>query len=111
MHLLVDEIIVNAADNLHRDKKMTMIKVTIDTNRNLIKVWNNGKGIPIVMHSKEKIYVPELIFGHLLTSSNYNDNVKKVTGGRNGFGAKLTNIFSKKFTITTADSQNKKKYT
>ena len=54
--------------------------------------------------------MPELIFGHLLTSSNYNDNLKKVTGGRNGFGAKLTNIFSKKFTVTTADSQNKKKY-
>ena len=102
---------MNAADNLHRDKKMTMIKVTIDTSRNRITVWNNGQGIPIVMHSKEKVYVPELIFGHLLTSSNYNDTVKKVTGGRNGFGAKLTNIFSKKFTITTANSSNKKKYT
>ena len=63
------------------------------------------------MHSKEKVWVPELIFGHLLTSSNYNDDVRKVTGGRNGFGAKLTNIFSKKFQITTADSKNKKKYT
>ena len=105
-----DEIIVNAADNFHRDKKMTMIKVNIDASRGRIVVWNNGKGIPVVMHNKEKIYVPELIFGHLLTSSNYNDNVKKVTGGRNGFGAKLTNIFSKKFTITTADSSNKKKY-
>ena len=89
---------------------MTMIKVNIDASRGRIVVWNNGKGIPVVMHNKEKIYVPELIFGHLLTSSNYNDNVKKVTGGRNGFGAKLTNIFSKKFTITTADSSNKKKY-
>ena len=90
---------------------MTMIKVTIDTQKNRISVWNNGKGIPVVMHTKEKVWVPELIFGHLLTSSNYNDNVKKVTGGRNGFGAKLTNIFSKKFQITTADSTNKKKYT
>ena len=89
---------------------MTTIKVKIDANRGQISVWNNGKGIPIVMHSKEKVYVPELIFGHLLTSSNYNDSVKKVTGGRNGFGAKLANIFSKKFTITTADSTNKKKY-
>ena len=108
--LFLDEIIVNAADNLHRDRKMTMIKVTIDSNRNRITVWNNGKGIPIQMHAKEKVYVPELVFGHLLTSSNYNDSVKKVTGGRNGFGAKLTNIFSKKFTITTADSSNRKKY-
>ena len=69
---------------------MTMIKVTINTEKNRISVWNNGKGIPVVMHTKEKVWVPELIFGHLLTSSNYNDNVKKVTGGRNGFGAKLT---------------------
>ena len=57
------------------------------------------------------MYVPELVFGHLLTSSNYDDSIKKVTGGRNGFGAKLTNIFSRKFTVTTADSKNKKKYT
>ena len=40
-----------------------------------------------------------MIFGHLLTSSNYNDTVKKVVGGRNGFGAKLANIFSTKFTV------------
>ena len=64
----------------------------------------------MVVHKKEKIYVPELIFGHLLTSSNYNDSIKKVTGGRNGFGAKLTNIFSKKFEIECADSKNKKLY-
>ncbi len=38
-----------------------------------------------------------------MTSSNYDDSVKKVTGGRNGFGAKLTNIFSRKFTLETAD--------
>lgn len=43
-----------------------------------ISIWNNGKGIPIQMHQKEKVYVPELIFGHLLTSSNYDDNEKKV---------------------------------
>ena len=75
---------------------MTMIKVTIDKEANTISVWNNGKGLPVQMHQTEKVYVPELVFGHLLTSSNFDDSVKKVTGGRNGFGAKLTNIFSKK---------------
>ena len=45
-----DEIIVNAADNYQRDKRMTKIKVTIDSKHNRITVWNNGKGIPIVMH-------------------------------------------------------------
>ena len=46
----------------------------------MIKVYNNGKGIPVVEHKDEKMYVPSLIFGHLLTSSNYNDDEKKVTG-------------------------------
>lgn len=43
-------------------------------------MWNNGKGIPVVEHKDEKMFVPALIFGHLLTSSNYDDNEKKVTG-------------------------------
>ena len=101
---------MNAADNYHRDSSMTTIKVKIDESKGQITVWNNGKGIPVVKHAKEQIYVPELVFGHLLTSSNYDDSVKKVTGGRNGFGAKLTNIFSKKFAVTTVDSKRKKKY-
>lgn len=47
---------------------------------NTISIWNNGKGIPVVEHKDEKMYVPALIFGHLLTSSNYDDEEKKVTG-------------------------------
>ena len=54
------------------------------------------------MHKEHKVYVPELIFGQMMTSSNYDDSEKKVTGGRNGFGAKLCNIFSTKFTVETA---------
>jgi DNA topoisomerase-2 len=45
---------------------------------NTIRVWNNGDGIPVEIHKEEGVYVPELIFGHLLTSSNYNDLEKKV---------------------------------
>ena len=59
---------------------------------------------------REKIYIPEMIFGHLLTSSNYDDDQQKVTGGRNGYGAKLCNIFSTEFTLETADSRSKQKY-
>jgi len=51
-----------------------------------------------------------MIFGHLLTSSNYDDEQQKVTGGRNGYGAKLCNVFSTEFTLETADSKTKKKY-
>ena len=46
----------------------------------MIRIWNNGKGIPVAWHAKESMYVPSLIFGHLLTSSNYDDTEKKVTG-------------------------------
>ena len=56
------------------------------------------------------MYVPSLIFGHLLTSSNYNDEEEKVTGGRNGYGAKLCNIFSTKFVLETGSSDEKKSF-
>ena len=59
---------------------------------------------------KENIYIPEMIFGHLLTSSNYDDEQEKVTGGRNGYGAKLCNVFSTVFTLETADARSKKRY-
>lgn len=87
---------------------VTYISVTYYREENIISVWNNGKGIPVVMHKVEKIYVPTMIFGHLLTSSNYNDEEEKVTGGRNGFGAKLCNIFSTKFTVETSSSEYKR---
>ncbi len=73
-------------------------------------MWNNGRGIPVEMHATENKYVPELIFGTLLTSSNYNDSQRKVTGGRNGYGAKLCNIFSSEFTVETASNESKKSF-
>ncbi|KAH6572181.1 hypothetical protein BASA60_006741 [Batrachochytrium salamandrivorans] len=110
LYKIFDEIIVNAADNKVRDSTMDTIKISIDRSTDTISVYNNGRGIPIEIHSKEKIYVPELIFGHLLTSSNYDDDEKKVTGGRNGYGAKLCNIFSFLFIVETADSRSGKKF-
>jgi len=104
LYKIFDEILVNAADNKQRDTSMSEIRVEIDAAAGRISVQNNGKGVPVVMHQEHGIYVPELIFGHLLTSSNYNDNQKKVTGGRNGYGAKLANIFSSEFVVETSDS-------
>lgn len=111
LYKIFDEILVNAADNKTRDSTMDSIKVTIKPEENEISVWNNGKGIPVQMHKKENCYVPELIFGHLLTSSNYNDNEQKMTGGRNGFGAKLCNIFSTEFIVETNDKESGNKFT
>jgi DNA topoisomerase II len=56
------------------------------------------------------MYIPEMIFGHLLTGSNYDDEKAKTTGGRNGYGAKLCNIFSTEFTVETQDNKNVKRY-
>jgi len=67
LYKIFDEIIVNAADNYQRDNSMDTIKVKIDEEKNFISVWNNGKGIPVQIHNEYKIYVPELIFGHLLS--------------------------------------------
>ena len=104
---IFDEIIVNAADNKVRDPKMSLIKINIDKEKNEISIFNNGAGIPVQIHAKEQMYVAEMIFGNLLTSSNYDDDEKKTTGGRNGYGAKLCNIFSTKFIIETADKKRK----
>ena len=100
---IFDEIIVNASDHAIRTNKVSFIKVKISDKE--ISVENDGDGIPVVMHKEHKMYVPEMIFGHLLTSENYNDNDERFVGGRNGIGAKATNIFSKKFTVETADGK------
>lgn len=61
--------------------------------------------VPVVKHPTENLYVPEMVFGHLLTGSNFSDDDGQITGGRHGYGAKLTNIFSTLFTVETADCQ------
>lgn len=109
LYKIYDEIIVNARDQSVRDKNCNIIKVSINKNDGMISVWNNGNGVPIQIHKEYNIYVPELIFANLMTSTNY-DTKGKITGGKNGLGAKLTNIYSTEFTINTVDSDVKKSY-
>ena len=102
---IFDEVLVNAIDqwSLH-PKKVTEIKVDVSADGSIC-VENSGVAVPIKKHEKEKLWIPELIFGHLLTSSNYNDEEQRVTGGRNGYGAKLANVFSKKFWVAISDGK------
>lgn len=100
---IFDEILVNAIDHTVREKNAKNIKVDINVKSGEISVFNDGPGVPVVLHKEYKIYIPELIFGNLLTSSNYNDDQKRIVGGVNGLGSKCTNIFSKKFIIETVD--------
>lgn len=107
---ICDEILVNAADHTVRASNCNIIKVNIDATKNQITVWNNGDGIDVVEHPEHQIFVPELIFGSLLSGTNYDDNEEKIVGGRNGYGSKLTNIYSKKFIVETVDYTRKLKY-
>lgn len=100
---IFDEILTNASDHAIRTGKVTYIKINV--NKDSISIENDGPGIPVVIHEKEKVYVPELIFGHLLTSQNYDDSEERFVGGRNGYGAKLCAIFSKNFIIETCDGK------
>ena len=110
LYKIFDEILVNAIDQSVNDVMTDQIKINIDVEEEYISIMNTGKGIPIEKHEKHNVYIPEMIFGELLTSSNYDDTKERITGGRNGYGAKLTNIFSKKFTIDIVNPEQKMQY-
>lgn len=101
---IFDEILTNALDHSMRDTTLSQIKVSYDQDTGILEVYNNGHGIPVVMHSEHQIYVPELIFGHLLSGSNYDDTMTRTGAGTNGIGSNCTNIFSKWFKVETVDS-------
>ena len=104
IYKIFDEIVTNASDEVQRNKSVKNIKVEIaDT---YISVYNDS-GIPIELHNEYKIYIPELIFANLLTSSNFDDSKERTTGGLHGLGAKLTAIFSKEFIVETAKDGKK----
>ncbi|RHY30264.1 hypothetical protein DYB32_004525 [Aphanomyces invadans] len=115
VYKIFDEILVNAVDNKVRDDTMSRIDVTIHPGSSSepprISIFNDGKGIPVQFHKHEQVYVPELVLGHLLTGSNFNDSTARLTGGRHGYGAKLTNIFSTEFTVDTGDAHSGLQYT
>lgn len=114
---IFDEILVNAIDHSVRLKSikttddtvnlMKTIKININQEEDTIEVINDGDGIEIIEHPEHKIYIPELLFGNLLTSTNYDDSVERVIGGLNGLGAKLSCVFSNWFEIETVDRVRK----
>jgi DNA topoisomerase-2 len=111
---IFDEILVNAIDrNSMYPKNVTQISVAINKDVGSVTIENNGPlgGISVKMHEKEGLWNPELVFGHLLTSTNYDDSQKRIVGGRNGYGAKLANIYSSDFSIAIKDHESKQTYT
>lgn len=106
------EAISNAIDNSQRSKEVgipcTAIKVNIDKETGLTSVWNDGDIVPIEFNEGCKCYNHTMIFGKLLTGSNYDDEEERMVAGRNGLGIKLCNVFSKEFTVEGVDPVNKK---
>jgi DNA topoisomerase-2 len=109
---IFDELIVNALDHVTRqatasasDKAKRVTQIVVTLTPTTITIHNDGEGIPISIHPEYKVMVPELIFGHLLTSSNYDESEEKTVGGKNGYGAKLTNIYSREFVVRTCDGK------
>jgi len=106
------EISSNAGDNVARAIKNNRDpgEVFIEMTKKRITVRNGGAPIPIEINTKENMWAPEMIFGTLLTSSNYDKTKVRTECGRNGYGAKLTNIFSNFFQVTVGDPFNQKHY-
>ena len=101
---LFDEIMGNAADNGLRTKVggSDVPPISVNVDRQRVTVVNGGMAIPIEMSETENMYIPELIFGTVLTSSHYTDE-ESVSGGKNGYGAKATNVFSSEFVVDICD--------
>lgn len=112
LNKLIDEVLSNSVDEFRRSKQaikdslfdITRINVTVNTDGHVV-IEDNG-GIPVIKHNQTKEYIPYMIFGMLRTSSNYDDSQEREVVGTNGLGAKLTNIFSKKFRVETCDGKN-----
>jgi DNA topoisomerase-2 len=106
------EVLSNANDNVERSKKegipCTKIKVTINKETGETSIWNDGAIVPIELNPEQNCYNHSMIFGRLLTGSNYDDEEERVVAGRNGLGSKLCNVFSTKFTVTGCDPVNGK---
>ncbi len=123
LYKIIDEAIVNARDHVVRMKEqlalaasapttlpVTEIDITIDEKEGTITIYNNGNGIDVAKHPDEAVWIPELIFAHLRTSTNYDKEAKKTTGGKNGFGIKLAFIWSSWAKIETIDHVRGLKY-
>jgi len=111
---LIDELLVNAHDHVIRlrqkksDNPVKKIEVVCDATHFAIE--NDGESIDVAEHPEHKVWIPQMIFSELLTSTNYNKDEKKLVGGKNGYGVKLVNIFAKQLTVDIMDSVRALRY-
>lgn len=114
---LIDELLVNAHDHVIRLKQRSSpnsvknIQIQISDDKTTFTITNDGESIDVEKHPEHGVYIPQLIFGELLTSTNYDKDEKKLVGGKNGYGVKLVNIFAKRMQVTIVDAVRSLKYT
>ncbi len=121
LYKLFDEGIVNCRDHVvrmiqkHRaepDSTKLVSYINIDISADgTITMENDGNGIDVAMHPEYNVWIPQMIFGELRTSTNYNKDEKRIVGGKNGFGFKLVLIWSVYGMVETVDHVRGLKYT
>lgn len=85
------------------------IEITVRDDGTIV-MYNDGNGVDVVKHPVSDLWIPEMIFGRMRSSTNYDKTEKKIVGGKNGFGLKIVFIWSTVGSVETVDHTRGLKY-
>ncbi|QLA10674.1 DNA topoisomerase II large subunit [Shewanella phage Thanatos-2] len=103
---IYDEILDNSVDEAIRTNFKFANKISVVIDGPKITVTDNGRGIPqddVVMPDGSILPGPFAAWTSTKTGGNFGDDSERKTGGKNGVGSSLTNIFSSLFIGITCD--------